>query len=166
MTVPQDYRVRDLTAEDLAEIERWRYDGPWSAYDSDGRLDPDLGYWAVEGDDGRLAGFGCLGADARVPGLGEAAGVLDVGVGMRPDLVGRGSGARFAAEFLDFAAGRAAGDPAGGSVDRFRVVVKDWNARSLRLVERLGFVRTGTHEVVQDGAVETYVVLERPVRPG
>jgi RimJ/RimL family protein N-acetyltransferase len=163
VSVPRAYRVRDLTEDDLAEIERWRYVGPWSAYDSDGRLDPDLCYCAIEGDDGRLAGFGCLGADARVPGLGDAAGVLDVGVGMRPDLVGRGSGQRFAAAFLDFAAGHPGLD---GSVDRFRVVVKDWNARSLRLVERLGFVPTGTHVVVQDGATETYVVLERSVRPG
>ena len=153
------YRVRDLTDDDLADIEGWRYEGPWSVYDSDGRLDPSLGYWAVEADDGRLAGFGCLGDDARVPGLADAEGVVDVGVGMHPDLVGRGSGARFAAAFLEFAAGRV-------TADRFRVVVKDWNARSLRLVQRLGFVRTGTHQVRRDGATETYVVLERSVRPG
>ena len=153
------YRVRDLTDDDLAAIEGWRYEGPWAVYDSDGRLDPHLGYWAVEGADGRLAGFGCLGADARVPGLADADGVVDVGVGMRPDLVGRGTGSRFASAFLDFAAGRVA-------AERFRVVVKDWNGRSLRLVERLGFVRTGTHRVERDGGAETYVVLERPVRPG
>jgi ribosomal-protein-alanine N-acetyltransferase len=156
---PGSFRVRDLTDDDLAEIEGWRYEGPWSVYDSDGRLDPDLGYWAVEGADGRLMGFGCLGADARVPGMAGAEGVVDVGVGMRPDLVGRGSGARFASAFLEFAAGRV-------TAPRFRVVVKDWNAHSLRLVQRLGFVRTGTHQVRRDGASEVYVVLERPVRPG
>jgi ribosomal-protein-alanine N-acetyltransferase len=153
------YRVRDLTGDDLIEIEGWRYEGPWAVYDSEGRLDPGLGYWAVEGGDGRLAGFGCLGADARVPGLGDADGVVDVGVGMRPDLVGRGGGVPFAAAFLDFAAGRVA-------ADRFRVVVKDWNGRSLRLVQRLGFAPTGSHAVQRDGLTETYVVLERPVRPG
>jgi ribosomal-protein-alanine N-acetyltransferase len=153
------YRVRDLTDDDLAEIEGWRYDGPWSVYDSEGRLDPAFGYWAVEGEDGRLAGFGCLGEEARVPGLGDAEGTLDVGVGMRPDLVGRGSGVRFATAFLDFAAGQVA-------ADRFRVVVKDWNSRSLRLVERLGFTPTGTHQVRRDGSTEAYLVLERPVRPG
>ena len=153
------YQVRALTDDDLAEIEGWRYEGPWSVYDSAGRLDPGLGYWAVEGDDGRLAGFGCLGEDARVSGLAEAQGVVDVGVGMRPDLVGRGSGAPFASAFLDFAAGRV-------TADRFRVVVKGWNSRSLRLVERLGLAPTGTHRVPRGGADETYVVLERPVRPG
>jgi RimJ/RimL family protein N-acetyltransferase len=104
-------------------------------------------------------GFGCLGEDARVPGLPVAADVVDVGVGRRPDLVGRGTGADFATAFLDFAASRT-------TAARFRVVVKDWNERSLRLVERLGFARTGSHPVGD----ERYVVLERrvprtPVRP-
>ena len=66
----EGYRVRDLTEDDLDEIATWTYDGPWSVYDSDGRLDPTLGYWAVVGAPGeRLAGFGCLGEDARVRGL-------------------------------------------------------------------------------------------------
>jgi RimJ/RimL family protein N-acetyltransferase len=146
-------RVRELTAEDLADIEGWAYDGPWAVYDSAGPLDPELGYWAVveDTDDGdRLLGFACLGEDARVPGLAAAGGVLDVGVGMRPELVGQGLGPEFAATVLEFAARRGNG--------RLRAVVQDWNQRSLRLMSRLGFTATGTHPV---GDV-TYVVLERP----
>jgi [ribosomal protein S18]-alanine N-acetyltransferase len=145
-------RVRELTPDDLDDIARWRYDDRWAVYDSDGPLDPELGYWAVvegRGENERLVGFGCLGEDARVPGLPEADGVLDVGVGMRPDLVGQGLGPEFATTVLEFARGRGA--------TRLRAVVQDWNARSLRLVERLGFVRTGTHPV---GDV-TFVVVER-----
>ena len=145
-------RVRDLTPADLYDIAGWRYDARWAVYDSDGPLDPELGYWAVvEGsrENERLVGFGCLGEDARVPGLPEADGVLDVGVGMRPDLVGQGRGPEFAATVLDFAHARGA--------TRLRAVVQDWNIRSLRLVERLGFVRVGTHDV---GDV-TFVVVER-----
>ena len=145
-------RVRDLTAADLDDIAGWRYDDRWAVYDSEGPLDPGLGYWAVvdgEGAAERLVGFGCLGEDARVPGLAEAEGVLDVGVGMRPDLVGQGLGPEFATTVLDFARSRGA--------TRLRAVVQHWNTRSLRLVERLGFVRTGTHDV---GEV-TFVVVER-----
>ena len=149
-------RVRDLTPADLDDIAGWRYDDRWAVYDSDGPLDPALGYWAVvEGssESERLVGFGCLGEDARVPGLPEVDGVLDVGVGMRPDLVGQGRGPEFATTVLDFARDRGA--------TRLRAVVQDWNTRSLRLVERLGFVRTGTHDVgTQDGIV-TFVVVER-----
>lgn len=145
-------RVRELTPADLDDIAGWRYDDRWAVYDSDGPLDPEMGYWAVVqlvADDERLVGFGCLGDDARVPGLPEAEGTLDVGVGMRPDLVGRGLGPEFATTVLDFARGHGA--------TRLRAVVQDWNTRSLRLVERLGFVRTGSHPV---GDV-TFVVVER-----
>jgi RimJ/RimL family protein N-acetyltransferase len=145
-------RVRDLTPADLDDIAGWRYDDRWAVYDSDGPLDPELGYWAVvEGsrENERLVGFGCLGEDARVPGLPEADGVLDVGVGMRPDLVGHGRGPELATTVLEFAYARGA--------TRLRAVVQDWNIRSLRLVERLGFVRVGTHDV---GDV-TFVVVER-----
>ncbi len=145
-------RIRELTPADLVDIAGWRYDDRWAVYDSDGPLDPQLGYWAVvEGpsENERLVGFGCLGEDARVPGLPEIEGVLDVGVGMRPDLVGQGRGPEFATAVLDFAATRGAAT--------LRAVVQDWNTRSLRLVERLGFVRTGTHPV---GEV-TFVVVER-----
>lgn len=149
---PNGLRIRDLTPADLDDISTWAYDGAWSIYDSaGGRLDPDLGYWAVVEDSGdaeRLVGFACLGEEARVPGLAEIEGVLDVGVGMRPELVGQGRGQVFAATVLEFAAMR--------RPDRLRAVVQDWNERSLRLLARLGFARTGTHPV---GDV-TYVVLE------
>ncbi len=147
-------RVRGLTPADLDEIATWRYDDRWAVYDPDGRLDPDLGYWAVvegDGPTGQLLGFVCLGEDARVPGLPEVEGTLDVGVGMRPDLVGQGRGPAFASAALDFAAAR--------GPSRLRAVVQDWNARSLRLVQRLGFAPSGTHRVGEVG----FVVVERDV---
>ena len=38
--------------------------------------------------EGELVGYGCFGAPARVPEVDEEAGALDVGYGMRPDLMG------------------------------------------------------------------------------
>ena len=160
---PAALRVRELTAADLADMAGWTYSGPWAVYDSDGPLNPALGYWAVVraagvagdagdvGDAEQLIGFACLGEDARVPGLVAVDAVLDVGVGLRPELVGQGLGPAYANAVLDFAAARGA--------TTVRAVVQDWNTRSLRLCDRLGFVRTGTHDV---GDV-TYVVLQRSV---
>ena len=156
-------QVRDLTAADLSVIATWAYDGPWSVYDADGELDPTEGYWAVvrtgpAGDD-ELIGFLCLGVEARGRGMVEDQNLIDLGVGMRPALVGRGLGAAFGAAAVEFAVTRA------GDTHGLRAVVQDWNTRSLRLTERLGFRRTGTHVV---GEV-TFVVLERSAhgeRPG
>jgi hypothetical protein len=63
-------------------------------------LEPRFLYHSVYIEDGDLAGYFCFGEDARVPagrrlGVYERESALDVGLGMRPDLAGRGLGAGF-----------------------------------------------------------------------
>jgi [ribosomal protein S18]-alanine N-acetyltransferase len=150
--------VRELTVADARQIATWRYEGQWRTYDSrpDGLLSADAGYRAVADEvTGALVGYVCTGAEARVPGLAEKSGVIDVGAGMRPDLVGSRIGSEFGAAVL----GHIAAD-AGTSEFRLRAVVLDWNERSLRLCARLGFRRVGTHSCDQDGRQNTYVLLE------
>ena len=127
-----------MTADDGEAIALWRYPGRWGVYDLGEPMDP---------------------AEARVPGLAEGPGVLGVGVGMRPDLTGQGRGLSFATAVLDH--GRAL-----DGVAMLRAVVKDWNARSIRLLLGLGFTEVGTHAV----GGTSYLVVERlgtaPVSPG
>ncbi|HEX3588060.1 MAG TPA: GNAT family N-acetyltransferase [Pseudonocardiaceae bacterium] len=144
--------VRELTRSDLVEIAEWRYDGPWQVYDSAGLLDPADGYWAVV-DEERLVGYCCVGVEARVPGLGESPGVVDIGVGMDPALVGRGLGERFGSAVV-----------ARFGPGPLRAVVQEWNERSLRLTRWLGFVETGRHHCEQDGKDVEYVVLMRDAK--
>ena len=144
------YVLTPLTAEQGESMAEWRYPGPWAVYDSAGPIDPAEGFWAVVDEGGEVAGYACFGVEARVPGFEERPGVLDVGIGMRPDLTGQGRGRQFATAVLDH--GRAV---SGARV--LRAVVQDWNARSRALLAGLGFAETGTHDV---GAVR-YVVYER-----
>ena len=76
-------RVRDLTPADAEQIAGWHYDGPWQVYDMrEGEPLPSAasGYFAISDDrDGTLIGFICLGAEARVPGLDGAEGIVDIG---------------------------------------------------------------------------------------
>ncbi|MPZ96087.1 MAG: GNAT family N-acetyltransferase [Propionibacteriales bacterium] len=148
------YYVRPLTADHGQQIALWRYPGPWAIYDLSGPLDPAEGYWAVVDDEDALVGFACFGVEARVPGLDERSGVLDVGVGMRPELTGHGRGREFSEAVL--AHGRD-----HTSARRLRAVVQDWNARSIRLLDGLGFARVDTLDVPTQG--KTYVVMERAV---
>jgi len=134
------FELRPLTAEQGEAMAGWAYPGPWAVYDVTGPLDPAEGFWVVVDDGGDVAGYACFGEEARVPGLAEEPGVLDVGVGMRPDLTGQGLGRDFATAVLDH------GHEVSGTT-RLRAVVQDWNARSRRLLSNLGFEETGEHHV-------------------
>jgi RimJ/RimL family protein N-acetyltransferase len=149
--------VRPLERPDAEAITAWRYEGPWGAYDSrpgDGLLSAADGYHAVADKTGALAGFLCLGQEARVPGLAADENIVDIGVGMRPDLVGHGLGTAFGTAVLDYVGGRCGDRP-------LRAVVQSWNERSLRLTRRLGFRENGTHRCIQDGREISYTVLVR-----
>jgi RimJ/RimL family protein N-acetyltransferase len=130
-------KVRELTDADVRDIVTWRYEGRYATYDVTGGVSPGLGFFAVE-HGGRLVGYCCFGAEARVPGVGEKAGTLDVGYGMRPELMGQGLGRSFVGAILAF------------GVDRFeptrlRMLVLRWNERSRRTAERHGFAVAGAH---------------------
>jgi [ribosomal protein S18]-alanine N-acetyltransferase len=103
--MPDRLVVRTLTDAHSRDIAGWRHSGPWHCYDlrpEDGPPEADDGYHALVGDPGgELVGFLCTGEEARVPGIGEEPDVVDVGVGMRPELVGQGYGARFGEAVLD-----------------------------------------------------------------
>ena len=99
------FTLKPITREDAYAISRWRYDGPYSIYNGDPNsvdslLQPHFYYHSVYDERGDLTGYFCFGEDARVPagrrlGVYERESALDVGLGMRPDLAGRGLGAGF-----------------------------------------------------------------------
>jgi RimJ/RimL family protein N-acetyltransferase len=154
VTTQPTYRLEPLTVEQGEAMASWRYPGPWSTYDVTGAIDPAEGFYAVLDETDDVIGYACFGVEARVPGFEETPGVLDVGVGMRPDLVGQGRGRAFATAVLEHGV-------AVTGTGRLRAVVQDWNARSLRLLAALGFTETGAHQVGET----RYLVLERAGRP-
>ncbi len=70
-------------------------------------------------------------------GVYEDPSALDVGIGLRPDLTGRGMGTSVLEAILAFAQERHA--PTG-----FRATVAAFNERSLRVCEKVGFRRDRT----------------------
>lgn len=146
-------RARPLTDTDRRAILGWHYTGRDATYDpgADGATLDD-GFVALEGDDGALVGYACLGGEARVAGLDAVDGVVDVGVGLRPDLVGGGWGPALTAAALGLVRDR------HPDATHARAVVLDWNERSQRTLVRAGFRRTGEH--VTPAGVR-FVVLQR-----
>lgn len=141
-------------------IASWRYPPPYDIYDLSpaaipALIEPQSRYFAVYVQ-GELMGLCCFGFEAQVPGgeygLGEPA-FLDVGLGMRPDLVGQGRGARFAAAVICFGMDRY-------SPRHLRATIAAFNRRSQRTFERLGFVPV--HFFVRRCGDMSFIQMERP----
>ncbi len=155
-----DVVIREVTPMEAAATTKWRYQGPWSVYD--GKVSDIVttanGYYAIaDRTTDKFLGFVCLGAEARVPGLAEDAGVLDVGIGLEPAIVGQGKGRSIVRPVLEWA-------ETTKEASELRAVVQAWNERSLRVCYGLGFRATGHHGVRQAGSVVDYVVLRRAYR--
>lgn len=134
------YIIRPLSEENAREIATWRYDQPYNLYDLSqeniqGLLDPEFRYHQVLDSGGKLIGYCCYGLDARVPGgeyrLVEPE-VLDLGVGLKPSLTGKGLGVLFVQSVLDY--GALTYQP-----QLFRATIAGFNQRSLRTFQNLGF---------------------------
>jgi RimJ/RimL family protein N-acetyltransferase len=127
--------IRPLTETDAAAIATWRYPGRYATYDVGEVVTHERGFWAIE-HEADLVGYCCFGHEARVPGVVEEEGILDVGYGIRPDLMGQGLGHKFVGAILDFAVRQF-------SPRRLRMLILDWNDRSRKVAGVLGFQSEG-----------------------
>jgi RimJ/RimL family protein N-acetyltransferase len=114
------------------EVAAWHYEPPWDFYDiasdpadaAEMRDPAKAGHYrAVLGDDESLDAFWYFDWYDDV---------VEVGIGLRPDLTGRGLGEPFLRAQLEHASQQ--WHPA-----TFRLFVAAWNERAIRLYERLGF---------------------------
>ena len=128
-------KIRTLTESDAEAIATWRYPDRYQTYDLSEVVTSEAGFWAVE-HEATLVGYCCFGHEARVPGAVEEADILDIGYGMRPDLMGHGLGREFVEAILDFAVPRF-------SPSRLRLLILDWNDRSRKVAAALGFESEG-----------------------
>jgi [ribosomal protein S18]-alanine N-acetyltransferase len=129
---------RPFTETEAARVAGWRHPPPFDVYGSADaglfqRRGPDgEGYYPAVDDDGRLVAFAVIGAEARVLGQEPADGVVDVGMGVRPDLTGRGRGGALVGQVVALAA-----EMTGATAALAAVAV--FNERSLALCRTAGF---------------------------
>lgn len=83
---------------------------------------------------------------------------LDIGLGMRPDLTGRGGGRAFLSSILDFIETTYA-------PRRITLAVAAFNERAIRLYETCGFKQTGSFQQPTNGSVYDFVRMERKESP-
>jgi [ribosomal protein S18]-alanine N-acetyltransferase len=133
------FSVRRMTQADAEAVATWRYAGEYAFYDWTAEpddlallLDPGRrrdAFHVADGEDGRLAGFFQI--ESR-------SGSVELGLGLRPDLCGRGLGEGFTRLGLDLI--RRVHGPV-----RITLAVAAFNARAVAVYERCGFVETGRH---------------------
>ena len=144
-------------------ILNWRYEPPYDYYNSS-NIDEEVqnylksgnAYYSVFDAGHQLIGYCCFGKEGQVPGGDYQAHALDIGLGLRPDLTGKGHGREFMAVILDFASQIYA-------LQAFRVTVAAFNARAIRLYENIGFRRVMEFASQYDGKAFILMMREASV---
>ncbi len=146
MNAEWHFRFTPMTASAARAVVSWQYEKPYDIYNVEpeerestirGILDPNNHYvaaWSRE----ELVGFACCGPDAQVPsGNYTGEGILDVGLGLRPDLTGKGFGLGFVNAIVAFAVKEY-------RPRQLRLTVAAFNQRAIRVYERAGFHVVGS----------------------
>jgi [ribosomal protein S18]-alanine N-acetyltransferase len=148
------YLFRPMDDADAREVAGWRYDPPYDFYDS--TADPDDLAELFDPERRKDVYFSVL-DEERLVGFFQfesADGVVDVGLGLRPGLTGRGLGAGFLEAGLEFAGTRFA-------PERFTLSVATFNGRAVRVYERAGFRRGEVYLHETNGGEYEFLRMER-----
>ena len=139
------FRLERLREAHAREIMNWRYIPPYNFYDPPDDVEPDdfvaalldpvYRFHAVLDAQGNFSGFCSYGEDGQVPGGNYPPNALDIGLGMKPALTGRGLGRGFFKSILSFAEHHF-------PLDRHRLTVANFNRRAIRVYESFGFHKT------------------------
>lgn len=134
-------RFYHMTEKNARSIIAWHYEAPYDVYNltvAPGEdsvqeyLLPENAYYSIHDVHDEMIGYCCFGQDARVPGGEYQDNALDVGLGLRPDLTGKGYGREFVQAILDFGLKQYA-------PQAFRMTVAAFNKRAIRVYQTLGF---------------------------
>jgi RimJ/RimL family protein N-acetyltransferase len=122
--------IRQASEETLRDMETWRYEPPYDFYNGDEEpvLNPERFFEALD-EDGSLVGHYYF---------EEKGDALEIGLGLRPELTGRGLGLEFFRAGVEF--GRARFRPR-----RMILAVAAFNERAIAVYERGGFRVVGRH---------------------
>lgn len=121
--------IAPLSPEERALLDGWRYDPPYEFYngEDDPVLNPERFFVVRDGDE--VVGFYYF---------DEQRDTVEIGLGLRPDLTGKGLGLQFFLEGVAFAHDRFPDR-------RVTLNVAAFNERAITVYERAGFRRTGGH---------------------
>ncbi|MCP1125835.1 GNAT family N-acetyltransferase [Bacillus sp. 3103sda1] len=134
--------IHRLTLEEAQNINVWQYDAPYELYSFTGASETleellDGTYYGVRNEHNEIVGYFCFGDNAQVTGGREAKlytgeCVVDIGLGMKPALTGKGLGISFLQAGLQFANEQF-------RPEKIRLSVAAFNERAIALYMKAGF---------------------------
>ena len=148
------FDIEPLSQSDAETIASWHYEGEYAFYDAEADaedlaelLDPALrgdSMFAVRDGVGELVGFFAY---------QDSDGVVDFGLGLHPDLTGKGLGERFVCAGLDFAQSRF-------SPKTIQLRVAAFNQRAIKVYERVGFREVERYMNRTNGGEFEFILME------
>ena len=136
-------QIEKMTVNKVRQILAWKYDEPYDFYNNEETDEAlkemfDGSYYVLLNEQNDVVGFFCIGNTAQVP-VGHQFGVytedfIDMGLGMHPNLVGKGNGTTFCTYIIQFITHHYGRKP-------IRLTVANFNKRAIHLYEKLGFVK-------------------------
>ena len=148
------FSIRSMKPEDANVIATWHYPEAYSFYDitadeEDCKEFLDFNHWEK---DSKYAVFD---AQDSLIGFFEFTldhDTVDIGLGLRPDITGKGLGMEFVQAGMNFAKDKF-------SPKQFRLVVATFNQRAIKVYERIGFIESKVFMNHTNGGVHEFMEM-------
>lgn len=163
MVLYVDMMIKVMRIEDAKEISTWVYEEPYSLYSMDSSQETieelmNGTYFSVYSDKS-LIGYFCYGQSAQVPG-GRTEGLyndkdyMDIGLGLRPDITGKGIGKEFVLKGMEFGINKY-------NPKAVRLTVAMFNKRAIRVYEKVGFTREASFINKRGAEERQFIIMAR-----
>lgn len=156
-----EINITPIIEIEAKEITRWRYPPPYDIYDLleneetiSYALDPQNRFYVMKDPQGELVGFCSFGKDGQVPGGNYSVDALDIGLGIRPDLVGKGRGIEFVKCVMNYTVEKF-------ETSQLRVTIAAFNQRAQRVWKKAGFQIVERFQ--QEETDRSFVVMVGPI---
>lgn len=161
------YTFEWMDATHADEILQWKYPAPYQIYSLDDNEEDKAEllngtyYYALD-ERGELAGYFCVGGSARVPGgypvnLYSDDSCLDIGLGLRPEMTGKGLGSGFLTQVIAFVNDEF-------QPRQLQLVVTSFNKRAISVYRKAGFYKIAQFESMIGGEMIAFIAMRRNVR--
>lgn len=148
-------KIEPMDEQRAFEYIKWQYDEPYVFYNiplsgveetiAEVKGDNGIDFYSVLDDNNTLFGMYEYSFDK---------GIMNIGLGIRPDLCGRGNGRTFVRDCISY------GRKKYAYIGLIRLMVVDFNVRAIHLYHAMGFVETKRVNRLSYGVPVTFIVME------